>query len=183
MARSASSRARLVPRVPAPAELDPGRLLGLLTARGVDYVLIGGLAAVLHGSAMLTQDVDICFARDEGNLEALAKALSELGARLRGVGESVPFVPDRRTLERAELLTLDTSAGPLDLVSLPPGAPPYDVLRRRAQRLDLGAFAVASLEDLIAMKRMAGRPKDLVAIEELEAIVRLRGSKGRRRSR
>ena len=166
-----------VPRVPAPAELDPGRLLGLLTARGVDYVLIGGLAAVLHGSATLTQDVDICFARDEGNLEALAKALGELGARLRGVGESVPFVPDRRTLEQSELLTLDTSAGPLDLVALPPGSPPYDVLRRRSQRLDLGAFAVcvASVEDLIAMKRMAGRPKDLVAIEELEAIVRLRG--------
>jgi hypothetical protein len=178
-------RERLAPRVPAPAELDPGRLLGLLTARGVDFVLIGGLAAVLHGSATLTQDVDICFAPDQGNLDALGKALGELGARLRGVGESVPFVPDRRTLEQAELLTLDTSAGPLDLVALPKGAPPYDVLRRRAQRLDLGAFAVsvASVEDLISMKRMSGRPKDLVAIEELEAILRLRGSAARRRSR
>jgi hypothetical protein len=168
--------------VPAPAELDPARLLGLLTARGVDYVLIGGLAAVLHGSATLTQDVDICFARDEGNLEALAKALRELGAKLRGVEEPVPFVPDRRSLEQAELLTLDTSAGPLDLVALPPGAPPYEVLRRRAQRLDLGAFAVAvaSVEDLIAMKRIAGRPKDLVAIEELEAIARLSRSSARR---
>jgi hypothetical protein len=177
--------ARLAPRVPAPAELDPGRLLGLLTARGVDYVLIGGLASVLYGSATLTQDVDICFARDEANLEALAKALGELGARLRGVGESVPFVPDRRTLEQAELLTLETSAGPLDLVALPPGAPPYEVLRRRAQRLDLGAFAVsvASLEDLIEMKRIAGRPKDLIAIEELQAIRRLRGSEARRRKR
>ena len=110
--------------MPAPAELDPGRLLGLLTARGVDYVLIGGLAAMLHGSATLTQDVDICFARDEGNLEALAKALGELGAKLRGVSEPVPFVPDRRSLEQTELLTLDTSAGPLDLVAVPPGAPP-----------------------------------------------------------
>ena len=171
--------------MPAPAELDPGRLLGLLTARGVDYVLIGGLAAVLHGAATLTQDVDICFARDEGNLDALAKALGELGARLRGVGEPVPFVPDRRTLEQSELLTLDTSAGPLDLVALPVGAPPYDVLRRRAQRLDLGAFAVcvASVEDLIAMKRMAGRPKDFVAVEELQTILRLRGSGARRRKR
>ena len=165
-----------------PAELDPARLLGLLTARGVDYVLIGGLAAVLHGSAMLTQDVDICFARDEGNLRALAKALGELGAKLRGVGEPVPFVPDERTLGKSELLTLDTSAGPLDLVSLPPGAPRYEVLRGRALRLDLGAFAVsvASVEDLIAMKRAAGRPKDLLALEELEAILRLRGSAARR---
>lgn len=171
--------------MPAPAELDPKRLLGLLTARGVDYVLIGGLAAVLHGSAMLTQDVDICFARDEGNLRALAKVLSELGAKLRGVGEPVPFVADEKTLGRAELLTLDTSAGPLDLVSLPPGAPSYEVLRRRALRLDLGAFAVpvASVEDLIAMKRAAGRPKDLLAVEELEAIVRLSGSAARSRSR
>ncbi len=138
-------------------------------------MLIGGLAAVLHGSATLTQDVDICFARDEGNLQALAKALGELGAKLRGVGEPVPFVPDERTLGQSELLTLDTSAGPLDLVALPPGAPAYEVLRRRAERLDLGAFsvAVASVEDLIAMKRAAGRPKDLLAIEELEAIQRV----------
>jgi hypothetical protein len=169
--------------VAGPAELDPARLLGLLTARGVDYVLIGGLAAVLHGSAMLTQDVDICFARDEGNLQALAKALGELGAKLRGVGEPVPFLPDGQALGRSELLTLDTSAGPLDLVSLPPGAPPYDVLRRRALRLDLGAFAVsvASVEDLIAMKRAAGRPKDLLAIEELEAILRLGRKKAKKR--
>ena len=138
-------------------------------------MLIGGLAAVLHGSATLTQDVDICFARDEGNLQALAKALGELGAKLRGVGEPVPFVPDERTLGQSELLTLDTSAGPLDLVALPPGAPAYEVLRRRAERLDLGAFSVsvASVEDLIAMKRAAGRPKDLLAIEELEAIQRV----------
>ena len=138
-------------------------------------MLIGGLAAVLHGSATLTQDVDICFARDEGNLQALAKALGELGAKLRGVGEPVPFVPDERTLGQSELLTLDTSAGPLDLVALPPGAPAYEVLRRRAERLDLGAFSVsvASVDDLIAMKRAAGRPKDLLAIEELEAIQRV----------
>jgi hypothetical protein len=161
--------------VTGPAELNPSRLLGLLTARGVDYVLIGGLAAVLHGSATLTQDVDICFARDDGNLLALAKALGELGAKLRGVGEPVPFVPDERTLGQSELLTLETSAGPLDLVAVPSGAPTYEVLRRRAQRLDLGAFSVhvASIEDLIAMKRAAGRPKDLLAIEELEAIMRV----------
>jgi len=157
-------------------EIDVPGILGVLTARGVDFVVIGGIAAVLHGSATLTNDVDVCFATDETNLAALGAALMELDARLRGVEEDVPFVPDAATLRRIRILTLDTSAGPLDVQVEPDGAPPYPELRRRADRVDIGGFAVliASLEDLIAMKLAAGRPKDLIAVEELETIRDLR---------
>jgi hypothetical protein len=157
--------------------LDAGAILRRLVERGVEFVVIGGIAAVLHGSARNTFDLDICFATDhDANLAALGDVLLALGARLKGVEEDIPFVPDRGTLRQVELLTLVTSSGELDVLSRPPGAPPYQELRRRADRYDLGGFnvSVASVDDLIAMKEAAGRPKDLLDIEELEAIKRLR---------
>jgi hypothetical protein len=157
-------------------ELDIKGILEVLTAHGVDFVVIGGVAAILHGSATLTQDVDVCFATDDANLEALGGALRELNASLRGVEDDVPFVPDARTLRQIRLLSLQTSAGPLDVLVKPDGCPPYERLRRRADRMDVGGFAVlvASIDDLIAMKRAAGRDKDLLAVEELNAIRDLR---------
>lgn len=151
---------------------DPMRLLKRLAARGVDFVVIGGFAAIAHGSPMLTQDLDIAYATDPGNLEALGSVLLELGARLRGVGDDVPFVPDAATLRRIQVLTLDTPDGALDLLARPDGSPPYPQLRARAERLDLGGVtvAVAGLDDLIAMKQAAGRPKDHAALEHLEAV-------------
>lgn len=157
-------------------DIDVPGILEALTARGVDFVVIGGIAAVLHGSAMVTNDVDVCFATDAANLNALGAALRDLEASLRGVDEDVPFVPDAATLRRIQILTLDTAAGPLDVQIAPDGAPPYAELRRRAERVDVGGFAVliASLEDLIAIKLAAGRDKDLIAVEELETIRDLR---------
>ena len=113
---------------------------------------------------------------DRGNLDALGEALQSLDARLRDVVEPAPFVPDGRSPARREILTLDTDVGPLDVLMRPHGCPPYDEVRRRAERKDLGDFSVlvASIDDLIAMKQSAGRPKDLVVVEELEAIRRLR---------
>ena len=157
-------------------EFKPSRLLQHLTARGVDFVVIGGYAAIAHGSAQYTNDLDICFAPDGENLEALARALLDLRSRLRGVDEDVPFVPDAAALRGVELLTLDTDAGPLDLLATPQRGPGYEALRRRALRVEVSGVVtrVASLADLIAMKRAAGRPKDLIALEELETIDRLR---------
>ena len=154
---------------------SPTPILERLVARGVDFVVVGGIAVVLHGSARLTQDLDVSFATDDTNLEQLGAVLIELGAKLRGVDEDVPFVPDARTLRRTSTLCLDTDLGVVDLLAHPDGAPPYDELRARAVRLNLGHFAVlvASIEDLIAMKRAAGRNKDLADIDELEAIRRL----------
>lgn len=158
------------------ADFRVDRLLGVLTAHGVDFVVVGGIAATLLGSARDTFDLDICPAPDPANLDALGKTLIELRARLRGIEESVPFVPDRRALAQVELLTLDTDLGPLDILMRPDGGPAYERLRRHAERKDLGAFSVlvASIADLIAMKQNAGRPKDLVVVEELEAVRRMR---------
>lgn len=163
-------------RVASWPDFEPDALLRRLTAAGVDFVVIGGYAAIAHGASVLTSDLDICFAPDDANLDALGRVLIDLDARLRGIDEDVPFVPDAATLRRIMVLILDTADGPLDVLVEPSGAPRYEVLRRRAERLDLGGFAVlvASLGDLIAMKAAAGRPKDLMVLAELEAIRRLR---------
>ncbi|HTU95047.1 MAG TPA: nucleotidyl transferase AbiEii/AbiGii toxin family protein [Solirubrobacteraceae bacterium] len=157
-------------------ELRLESLLRRLTAHGVDFVVVGGIAVIAHGSARITRDLDICYATDPANLDALGAAMVELGARLRGVPEAVPFVPDGWTLRRTQILTLATDDGWIDLLAAPSGAPPYAQLRERSERITIGdvAIRVASLDDLEAMKRAAGRPRDLIDIEELEAIRRLR---------
>ena len=152
---------------------DPIHILGRLKAHGVRYVLIGGLAAKAHGSPTLTVDIDICPAGDRDNLERLAAVLGELGARLRDAPVDVPFHPDRSTLERVELLTLTTDHGDLDIIKVPPGVAGFYALDANAERLDLAdglRVAVASLDDLIVMKRAAGRPKDRIELEILGAL-------------
>ena len=156
-------------------EFKPEALLRQLVAADVDFIVIGGIAAVLLGSATITRDLDITYASDQENLDRLGEVLVSLAARLRGVTEDVPFVPDGRTLRHTRILTLDTPDGWLDLLAQPDGSPAYAQLRERSWVADVGGIRVrvASLEDLIAMKKAAGRPKDLVAVEELEAIQRI----------
>jgi hypothetical protein len=166
-----------------PSGFRPKALLLQLTAYGVDFVVIGGITATLYGSPRDTFDLDICPAEDPANLDALGRALVDADARLRGLDEDVPFVPDARTLAGVEILTVDTSLGPLDILLRPGGGPPYRQLRSRATRLDVGTAAVlvASIDDLIAMKLATGRAKDRADIDELEAIRRLERRLGRRR--
>lgn len=161
-------------------EFRPGQLLTALAAHGVDFVVVGGIALVAHGSARTTVDLDFCYADDDANLEALGAALLELRARLRGVAEDVPFVPDARTLRQTSMLTLSTTNGDLDLLVRPAGSPSYELLRTRAERVTIDGVAVliASLEDLRAMKLAAGRPKDHVDLEEIDVIERLRTEQG-----
>ena len=164
-------------RIPAewPA-LDAREILRRLTAAGVDFVVIGGIAIVLLGYPRTTRDLDIVFAYDDENLEALGRVLVDLEARLRGVRTDIDFVPDKRTLQGVELLTLDTSAGWFDVHRLPAGVPSYARLRANAERMALRDFSilVASPDDLIAMKQAAGRPQDRIDIAALETIKRLR---------
>jgi predicted nucleotidyltransferase len=158
------------------AEFSPTSLLRALVAHGVDFVVVGGIAMVYQGSARLTQDLDICFAPSQANLNVLGQAMIGLGAKLRGVDENVPFIPDGRALRQLSIATFDTSEGAIDLLRDPSGAPPYEHLRSRADRTEIDGMAIliASLDDLEAMKRAANRPKDLIDLEEIEVIRRLR---------
>jgi hypothetical protein len=155
---------------------SPLSLLERLASEGVDFVVIGAIAVVAHGHIRTTRDLDITYATDQANLDKLGQLLVALDARLRGVAELVPFVPDGRTLRGAELLTLETGFGALDLLAAPPGAPPYAELKAHADAIEVAGqtVLVASLADLVAMKRAAGRARDLDDIEALEAIARLR---------
>lgn len=156
-------------------DFSPDALLRRLVGHGVDFVVVGGMAMVFHGSVRNTRDLDICYSTDRPNLDVLGAALMELDAKLRGVDDDVPFVPDGLTLRRTSILTLKTPAGWIDLLFQPAGAPPYEDLRNHAVRMDLGGYAVlvASLDDLAAMKKAAGRPRDIADLEEIEVIRRL----------
>lgn len=151
-------------------------LLRRLTDGGVDYVVIGGVAVAAQGYGRSTKDLDITYATDPSNLVALGKVLIAAEARLRGIPEDVPFVPDEHTLRRTQILTLDTVDGGLDLLVDPSGAPPYDALRERADVVEFDDFRVrvVGLEDLLSMKRAAHRSQDLADIEALEAAQRMR---------
>lgn len=152
---------------------DPLAAIAALNRHGVRYLLIGGLAGRLHGSPSITNDTDLSYARDQDNLVRLAAALEELQARLRGVDEDVPFILDALTLERGQNFTFDTTAGPLDILGLPAGTRGYEELSANAVAMDMGEgliVAVCSLDDLIRMKRAAGRPKDRIELEVLTAV-------------
>lgn len=155
-----------------PATFDPARMLQALVSGGVDFVIVGGIGARLHGSSSITFDLDICYARDQTNLEALAAVLRDLHATLRGVDVDVPFKLDARTLAAGDAFTFTTDAGPLDILGTPAGTDGYQDLARTAlrQRLAFGEVLVADIDSLIRMKRAAGRPKDRVELEILGAL-------------
>jgi predicted nucleotidyltransferase len=169
---------------PVPA-FDPLRALRVLLKHRVQFVLIGGFSARLHGSPSVTNDVDICYASDPSNLEALAAALAELRARLRGTPEDVPFLLDARTLRMGDKFTFVTDAGNLDCLGTPAGVSGFGDLDRSAVTMDLDGLTVlvSSIEDLIRMKQAAGRPKDLIEAEVLGALRDEIDRKGRERQR
>lgn len=154
------------------SEFLPRRMLEVLQRHGVRFVTIGGMAGALHGSPSITYDLDICYQRDPENLERLAAALRELGAKLRGVDEEVPFLLDARTLRAGDCFTFVTAYGALDILGTPAGSRGYDDLVESAEDFDLDGLSVrvVSLDDLIAMKQAAGRPKDRVHLEILGAL-------------
>lgn len=151
---------------------DPLAGLRALVEHGVRFVLIGGYAAALRGSPMMTGDVDICYGRDRENLERLAEALQSLHARLRGAVADVPFLLDSRTLEAGDHFTFATDAGPMDCLGTPAGTDGSADLDASATDEDLDGLVVrvASLDDLIRMKRAADRPQDRIAVEWLSAL-------------
>src|SRR5213594_1568662 len=145
-----------------------------LEAHGVRYLLIGGLAATLHGSPLRTGDADICPAKDAENLEHLARALEAMDARIRAPDAGVRFACDARFLAGVEHLT--TRFGDLDIAFRPAGTGGYDDLLQGAERYDLEGLVVpvASLPDVIRSKKAANRPKDHAALDTLQELLRRR---------
>lgn len=147
-------------------------LLRRLSDTGVEYILIGGVAAVIHGSARLTEDLDIVYRRSAENIDRVALALKPTNPYLRGAPPGLPFRWDRETIVCGLNFTLTTDLGPLNLFGEIPGGGGYDELRQAAA--PVSAFGVEclclGLEQLIQVKRAAGRPKDLEALAELEAL-------------
>ncbi|MFZ5864100.1 MAG: hypothetical protein ACOYXR_14850 [Nitrospirota bacterium] len=151
---------------------DLKAILTLLRDAGVEFVLVGGLAATAHGSARLTRDVDIVYARTPQNMTRLVAALTPFAPYLRGAPPGLPFRWDVETLRRGLNFTLTTTLGSLDLLGEIAGGGMYaDVL---PDSIEVEVFGVScrclDLDPLIRVKRAAGRPKDLEAIAELEAL-------------
>ena len=156
---------------------DPERILHTLNRHRVKYVVVGGLAAIAHGSSLQTEDVDITPARDRKNLDRLAAALRALDARIRTAKEpdGVPLPCDGAFLSQQPLmLNLVTDAGDVDLTLAPAGFPDgYDDLVGNSVSIDAGdgkVTRIAALSDVIASKRAAGRDKDVAALPYLEAL-------------
>jgi hypothetical protein len=152
--------------------IDFERLLAALADQRVDSVVVGGLAATIHGSARLTSDIDIVYGRSPHNIKNLVSALAPLAPYLRGAPPGLPFRWDERTVTSGLNFTLTTSAGPIDLLGEIAGGFDYDVLRSRSIIVDLfkRKIRVIDLDALIESKRAAGRPKDFEVIAELEVI-------------
>jgi hypothetical protein len=155
-------------------------LLEPMVRRGVDFILIGGMAGISHGSNYPSFDLDVIYARDGGNIERLVAALEEIGVRLRGAPADLPFQLDTRTIENGANFTFVTPYGDLDVLGYADGMPSYEDLSSAAVVRDVSGHAVkvASLDHLIAMKRAANRPKDQLMVEEYIAIAEERRKAG-----
>lgn len=161
-------------------EIDDERIAAVcqvLLDHRVEFVVIGGVAARLHGTGHATVDIDVCPSAEDENLGHLGTALRALEARLRVEGDpaGVPFDPHPQQLRQMSTLTLVTTHGPVDLCFAPAGfAEGYRVLHGRQVIVVVSGVdvPVAALADVVASKRAAGRPKDIVALPALEARLR-----------
>ncbi len=163
----------------ASANFDPERMLSVLAEYGVQFVLIGDMAAVLHGDVGVTVDLDVVPERSDENLERLARALRELGAKIRTEGEleGLPFDYSAeffRNLSPESIVNMTTQAGDLDVTFCPSGTRGFSDLRRDAVEIEAAErlhILVASLRDVIRSKQAAGREKDRLALPRLRRLL------------
>jgi hypothetical protein len=152
--------------------IDFEKALTILADAQVRFVIVGGLAVTIHGSAYVTYDLDFCYARDAENLSRLAQALQPYNPRLRGAPIDLPFRLNEQTLKSGLNFTLTTDLGDLDLLGEVTGIGDYTATVAASMPVELFGhdFDVLTLEALITSKRTAGRPKDLLVLPELEAL-------------
>jgi len=163
----------------ASQEFDPERMLGALADRRVRFILIGGMAAVLHGDVGVTVDIDVVPERTDDNLERLARALRDLGARIRTEGEPEGLAFDCsaeffRNLPPDSIVNMTTEAGDLDVTFCPSGTSGFADLKRDAINIEAADqlhIFVASLADVIRSKQAANREKDRLALPRLRRLL------------
>lgn len=145
----------------------------ILVDAEVDFVIIGGWSAILHGSSYDTRDLDLCYSRAADNLKRLSHALAPFHPRLRDLPDDVPFVWDEITLRNVTIVTLRTDLGDIDLLTEVGGLGGFEEVREssiRMQAFDRDVWTL-DLPGLIRAKRAAGRPKDLLVLPELESLL------------
>jgi hypothetical protein len=139
----------------------------------VEFVVIGGLSAILHGSARVTFDLDVCYSRSTANLNCLVEALAPFRPRPQGFPGELPFIWDAATLRNTTVLTLQTDIGEIDLLAEVAGLGSWDDVK--AGSITVEAFdrrvSILDLRSLIQAKRAAGREKDVAALPELESLL------------
>lgn len=156
------------------APLDPDCIFASLDDHDVEYVLIGGLAAVLHGSTAMTNDADILPSKDDDNLARLSACLRSLDARLRSPTEpdGIAFDPHPMLLTSMAMLNMTTRCGDLDLTFQPAALEDYDAVRAASIEFEINGrrVRVAALDDIIRSKETADRPKDHATLPILRAL-------------
>jgi hypothetical protein len=154
----------------APAAFDPLAIIDILNQHSVPFVVVGGIAAGVQGAMWTTFDLDVVYSRERAGLRRLAAALQDLDARPIDLEAGLTVSLDERSLRHGDVWTLATRHGRLDLLGEPAPGMRYEALAARARTIDGRAtYLVASIADLIAMKRHAGRPRDEGQIELLRA--------------
>lgn len=156
-------------------KFDPAQICRVLNEEGVDYVVVGGFAAVILGSPLPTEDIDVLPSSESSNLERLARALRRLRAQIRTSGDPVPAPLDAEFLRQmSQMLNLVTEFGILDLTFAPAGPrqgyPEWDRNASSEEIADGLSVRVASLDDIIESKQAANRPKDARALPFLESL-------------
>lgn len=157
-----------------PQPLNPACIFSVLATHKVDYILIGGLAAVLHGSTAMTNDADILPSPEPENVGRLSQALKDLNARLRveTSPDGIEFDPHPALISSMAMLNMNTRCGDLDLTFSPAGIADYAEAARNSVVYELDGLAVrvAALDDIIRSKEAANRPKDHATLPILRAL-------------
>lgn len=161
------------------AATDVETILKALHGQSVKFIIIGGAAAVLHGSAYVTADLDLCYSRERENLKKLAASLAPFNPALRGAPNNLPFQLDAGTLTSGLNFTLTTDVGDLDILGEVTGLGNYEEALPFSEQMEIFGlhYNVLTLEGLIKTKRATGRTKDLMLLPELAALVDIRKNK------